>query len=353
MNEVIDTTKKTLNLYPIDYPFETLFARITAREPKTILDPDFQRKYKWDKDGWGRASQFIESCLMRIPLPSCYFAEDENYRQIVIDGVQRLTTITKFFNDEFALEGLTAFKELEGKKFSELGDFKAELESTTIRCIVLRKENPKKLIREIFARLNQGAVQLSDQEIRHAIYPGSLDSLLSELAETPEIAKFGIAENSDRTKDSREAEEQVLRFFAFAEDLRLEKYNDVLKIYLDNYMENHVDALPDEIERLRKKFISALSNCKDVFGQNLFVSAAHSTRKRQQGMAYYDLLMTTVGLLDRQIVQEKKDSIRAAYKELCEDNSFKRALSAGLQQKSSILRRRKLWGDLLNVAVSA
>jgi len=105
---------KTLNLYPIDYPFETLVSRI--KSDKLILDPEFQRKYKWDKDGWGRASKFIESCLMRIPLPACYFAETEDNKQLVIDGVQRLSTVVKFFDDEFALEDLTTFKELEGHK---------------------------------------------------------------------------------------------------------------------------------------------------------------------------------------------------------------------------------------------
>jgi hypothetical protein len=64
--------QRTLDLYPIDYPFETLVSRITAMDPKLILNPEFQRKYKWDKEGWGRASKFIESCLMRIPLPPCY-----------------------------------------------------------------------------------------------------------------------------------------------------------------------------------------------------------------------------------------------------------------------------------------
>ncbi|MEE9339027.1 MAG: DUF262 domain-containing protein [Methylococcaceae bacterium] len=198
----VSSQNKTVDLYPIDYPFETLISRITADNPKTILNPDFQRKYKWDKDGWERASKFIESCLMRIPLPSCYFAEDEDKRHLVIDGVQRLTTITRFFNDEFALEGLTTFKELEGKRFSEIGEYQAELESTTIRCIVLRKENPKKLIREIFARLNQGAVELSDQEIRHAIYPGKLDDLIVELSRNSIISNFGIAPSSDRKRDS-------------------------------------------------------------------------------------------------------------------------------------------------------
>ena len=186
-----DQDYKTLNLYPIDYPFETLNSRITANPPKLILDPEFQRKYKWDKGGWERSSKFIESCLMRIPLPSCYFADDEDGRHLVIDGVQRLTTIVRFLNDEFALEGLNAFKELEGKKFSEIGAYQSELESTTIRCIVLRKENPKRLIREIFSRLNQGAVKLSDQEIRHAMYAGDFDNLLSELAILEPIRKFG------------------------------------------------------------------------------------------------------------------------------------------------------------------
>ena len=50
--------EKTLDLYPIDYPFETLVKRIEDR--KLLLDPDFQRDYKWDKDGWERSSKFIE-----------------------------------------------------------------------------------------------------------------------------------------------------------------------------------------------------------------------------------------------------------------------------------------------------
>src|ERR1700761_7992475 len=102
------TQSATLSLHTVDYPFETLSQRAKANPPKLILDPDFQRKYKWDKDGWGRASKFIESCLMRIPLPSCYFAENEEKAHLVIDGVQRITTIIRFMDDEFALEGLTA-----------------------------------------------------------------------------------------------------------------------------------------------------------------------------------------------------------------------------------------------------
>lgn len=347
MNE--EVIQKTLDLYPIDYPFETLLTRINADVPKTILNPDFQRKYKWDKDGWRRSSKFIESCLMRIPLPSCYFAEDDSRKHLVIDGVQRLTTITKFFNDEFALEGLTTFKELEGKKFSELGEYQAELESTTIRCIVLRKENSKKLIREIFSRLNQGAVKLTDQEIRHAIYPGKLDELIMDLSKTPEIESFGITESSTRTKDGRENEEQILRFFAFAEDINLEHYGDVLGQFLDNYMEKYSEIDDDQLIELKEKFEQAIHNCQIVFGDAIF---SDPTKERaKQGLVYYDLLMPTVGLLDTDVVTDKKDEIKASYAQLFSEPAFGRTLSGGLQKKTSILRRRTLWAPLLESAI--
>lgn len=346
----LDAEEKILNLFPIDYPFETLVSRINSKPAKLKLDPDFQRKYKWDKEGWGRASKFIESCLMRIPLPSCYFAEDDDGYHFVIDGVQRLTTISKFLNDEFPLEGMTTFKELENKKFSELGSYRAELETTTIRCIILRKENPKNLVREIFSRLNQGAVKLTDQEIRHAIYPGSFDKLIIDLGAHERIARFGLAEDSDAERDGREAEEQVLRFFAFKDDLGLETYNTNLKDFLDAYMEDHANLTDDEVVDYRDHFTFALDNCIAVFGDSVFTNPV--AEKKRKGLIHYDLLMPTVGLLDAQIVKENAVRIAQAYKELCESVEFQSTRSGGLQNKSSIIKRRKAWAALLEKAIN-
>jgi hypothetical protein len=340
--------EKMLNLYPIDYPFETLVNRISAQPPKLKLDPEFQRKYKWDKDGWERSSRFIESCLMRIPLPSCYFAEDEEGKHLVIDGLQRLTTIDRFFRNEFALEGLTTFKELEGKKFSELGPFQTELETTTIRCIVLRKDNPKSLIREIFSRLNQGAVALTDQEIRHAMYPGPLDSLLTELAQTPDIARFGLAETTE-AKNGLEPEEQVLRYFAFSDDKDLAGFESNLKSFLDSYMESRSSINNNEAEELKNRFTKALSLCNEVFGDDVFVNPAAD--RRRKGLVHYDLTMTTVGELERDVAIAKKDEIKRAYINLCDSENFQRTLSGGLHNKGAIVRRRSEWNRLLESVV--
>lgn len=331
-----------LNLYPIDYPFETLIARESSIPKKLVLNPEFQRKYKWDKDGNERASKFIESCLMRIPLPACYFAEDSNGYHLVIDGVQRITTIKNFFNDEFALEGLTVFKSLEGKKFSELGDYRAELESTTIRCIILRKENPKELVQEIFARLNQGAVTLSDQEIRHAIYPGDFDNLLVELAAEPIISEFGKGAKGQKINDSREAEEMVLRFFAL--DTDLSDYGDVLSKQLDKFMIENQNADHELIELMRNEFKETLLKATSIFEALPFVDV---TKTPRQSIVFYDLLMWNLRKIPTKSVTDKKEQIKKAFKSLCEDPEFQKTLSGGLQKKASILKRRKLWIEKL------
>lgn len=342
------TQSATLSLHTIDYPFETLAQRAKADPPKLILDPDFQRKYKWDKDGWGRASKFIESCLMRIPLPSCYFAEDDKRAHLVIDGVQRITTIIRFMDNVFALEGMTAFPELEGKRFSELGSLAADFESTTIRCVVLRNENPRELIAEIFSRLNKGAVELSDQEIRHALFAGRFDDLLGELSENPTIKKFKVGKAGQATMDSRESEELALRYFAFKETGG--EYSDNLTKFLDRFMEKSMAFDDKRIDELRSDFQNSLAACEMIFKEDEIFSDISRGRKRQ-GVVYYDLLMGSLGNIDKATLQAKRDEIRKVFAELCSSPEFRRLTAGGLQRKTSIARRNKLWDQKLQAAL--
>jgi hypothetical protein len=335
-------SKKVLNLYPIDYPFETLVSR--AQNGKLILNPEFQRKYKWDEKGYERASRFVESCLMRIPLPACYFAENEQKNHLVIDGVQRITTIINFLNDDFALEGLTIFKELNGKKFSQLGEYQNDLESYTIRCIILRNDNEPQLIQDIFARLNQGAVTLSHQEIRHAIFPGTFDELLTKLARIDVIKNFSQGVNSRIIKNSLESEELVLRFFALRGDLA--DYEDNFTKYLDRYMEAHQNISEKESGELERIFERALENCQIIFGDRVFVGGANA--KQRQSFVYYDLLMWSMQNYDKKFVEKNKKKIHDAYVEFCHEPTFKRSLTGMLLVKGSILKRRRMWKEKLN-----
>lgn len=333
---------KTLNLFPIDYPFETLVSRIQNKKLK--LDPDFQRKYKWDKDGNVRGSKFIESCLMRIPLPACYFAEENDTTCVVIDGVQRLTTILRFFNDEFALEGLTVYKELNGLKFSQIGRNRAILESTTIRCIVLRSDNSKELVAEIFARLNQGAVTLSPQEIRHAIYPGRFDELLSRMAKQPMVRDFKKGPHSrPDIYNSREGEELVLRFFALNSDLA--DYEENMTTYLDGYMRSHQDISEEEVKRMEDQFLSALDKCVKVFGESAFKNPTKENSRRSASL--WDVQMIAMVRYGVEQVVGHRAEIVSAFRALCEDDDFARTLSGRLVYRASILKRRQMWQSRL------
>lgn len=337
---------KTLNLIPIDYPFETLVSRVVSGKLK--LDPDFQRKYKWDKDGHKRGSRFIESCLMRIPLPACYFAEDDDASHMVIDGVQRITTIQKFFQDEFALEGLSVYTELEGKRFSELGKYKSILESTTIRCVVLRNDNSKEIVAEIFSRLNQGSVILSPQEIRHAIYPGRFDTLLTELAQEPIVRDFKRGPHSKiDAYNSRESEELVLRFFALQGDLP--GYNENMASYLDAYMREHKDDSELDINTFRMSFRQSLKLCQQAFGALAFKNLAKESSRRSASL--WDVQMIGMVNISEDQVSGKESQIVNAFRELCNEDEFGRTLSGRLVYKSSILRRRQMWKGRLDQVV--
>ena len=68
------------------------------------LDNAVQRGFVWDKD-IVRMSQFIYSLIVERPIPPLYMSKTEGTYS-VIEGKQRITTMKRFLNDEFSLEGL-------------------------------------------------------------------------------------------------------------------------------------------------------------------------------------------------------------------------------------------------------
>lgn len=71
---------------------ELLLSRI--RDNMIDLAPDFQRAAGiWTID---YQSKLIESLLLRIPLPTFYAAENRDGVWVIVDGIQRLTTIARF-----------------------------------------------------------------------------------------------------------------------------------------------------------------------------------------------------------------------------------------------------------------
>src|SRR2546423_15168285 len=75
---------------------ETIFLRPLSERPS------FQRRYVWTNL---LSSRLIESILLNVPIPPCYLSQNEDYELDVIDGQQRLFSIYRFLDNQFALSG--------------------------------------------------------------------------------------------------------------------------------------------------------------------------------------------------------------------------------------------------------
>ncbi len=207
------------------------------------------------------------------------------------------------------------------------------------------------MVTEIFARLNQGAVELSDQEIRHALFSSKFDDLLVSLSEREVVKDFGSRKDgTSPPKDSRELEELLLRFFAFHE--AGDSYEGNLSKFLDSFMSKAMSFDDAKLTELKQNFDVALNACREIFDDDEIFTDI-SKERRRQGVVYYDLLMNSLGDIQLGVLRAKRAEIRQAFVDLCSSEEFRRSTAGGLQRKSSINRRNTEWSKRLEEVVSA
>ena len=66
-----------------------------------ILIPDFQREFVWKIE---QSSLLIESFLVGLPVPPVFFYIDDENKNLVIDGQQRILSCVYFFDGYFGEE---------------------------------------------------------------------------------------------------------------------------------------------------------------------------------------------------------------------------------------------------------
>ena len=96
----------------IDLPISTLPEMI---KEQIDLNPDFQRRDRWDVE---KQSRFIESIIMNVPIPPVFLGEDQYGKYVVLDGRQRLTAIKDFLSNIFKLTGLKVWEDLNGQNYA-------------------------------------------------------------------------------------------------------------------------------------------------------------------------------------------------------------------------------------------
>ncbi|MEF1306203.1 DUF262 domain-containing protein, partial [Vibrio owensii] len=199
------------------------------------LQPDFQRKDRiWSAE---KRSKLIESILMGLPLPAFYFAEKKDGDWIVVDGLQRITTVFDFMKDGFCLDKLESLDDsYNGKLFSELSRLdKRKIREYQITAHVIDSESDKEnLIVELFHRINTYGVKLSDQEIRSAMYQGSSVTFLRYLSSSFDFIESTNAKVSPQRQKDMELCLSALSYIVLGyKDFNYKTYNDFLSSVME------------------------------------------------------------------------------------------------------------------------
>lgn len=281
------------------YPLNTIAAMVESDDYE--LNPEFQRRHRWDVP---KKSRLIESFIMNVPIPPIFLYEDRFSHYEVMDGLQRLTAIHDFYRDRFALDGLSEWRELNGRTYSQLPDqIKRGIDRRYLSSIILLQETAKseeealRLKQLVFERINSGGVKLEPQEARNAIYNGPLNKLCIELARNRFLCRMwdipeptpGELSFGDISRDLLENEsyrrmddvELVLRFFAYRQ--RLTHQKGALKDYLDRFLK-HGNLLPRVVlDRYRELFEMTVQLVFNTLGSTAF----HLWRHRSTGWSWY------------------------------------------------------------------
>lgn len=252
---VVEDARREVRYVITDFSVELVVSKFKehAEAEGDIYVPDYQRALAWNED---KQSYFIESLILRVPIPPVFFYEVEGRLEIV-DGSQRIRTLVSFVRDGFALDGLEKLDILNGFEFSKLPlAVQRRLNNTPIRSYVLDQGTDESTRVDLFRRLNTSGKMLQDAEIRKGAFRGPFLDLVIECASSPIFLQV-TPHIGGRADSQSERQELVTRFFVYA--ARYMDFRHDVRKFLDATMVEFNKALsPNELNLMRGEFNGAM-----------------------------------------------------------------------------------------------
>jgi len=253
------TIEYDIATYPSDF---TLQGISTMWQEKDITIPEFQREFVWSIK---QSSLLIESFLLGLPVPPVFFYIDDENKNLVIDGQQRILSAIFYFDGYFGSENLQGRKQVfrlkglsedspfHNKAFSELPDpDQRKLRNAVLRAINIRQVSPtgqNTSIYHIFERLNTGGTALKPQEIRNCVFRGKFIKILRKLNGLSDWR--GILGKNGYDKHQRDIE-LILRIFALSNNVN--SYEKPMKEFLNLAMKENRNGQSDRVQIFERNF---------------------------------------------------------------------------------------------------
>lgn len=348
MEKSTEKMQRKLFIKPYDRMVKDLVKEI--QDKTIILDPDYQRNYVWNN---AKASLLVESILLNIPIPVIYASENEEGKWVVVDGLQRLYSLQRFFENKFKLTGLETLKELNGLKYNMLSEIvRNRLDRGELRIIVLQNDSDPDIQFDIFMRLNTGAVKLNEQELRNCLYRGKLNNLIKNIIKENETLKKLISVKTDRMLTN----ELILRYLAVSEHFDKEKnaiqnYDGRIKNLINSYMYQHKNDDDDALNIIRYKVETQIEKVYEVLGVLAFKKNEKTTKPNA---ALFECIMLSFEDFSLAELKSKKESIKQLVSSLLNDANFEKSIDKATGNTEVINLRlstfRTRLGDLMGNA---
>ncbi|MBC6400164.1 MAG: DUF262 domain-containing protein [Ekhidna sp.] len=328
-------------------PISLMMQRIEYGEIN--LETAFQRKEGLWSDG--QQSRLIESILIRFPLPVFYFDGSDTSFWLVIDGLQRLTSLKRFILDKtLTLTDLEFLRHLHGKSWDNLDrHMQRQINESILQCYILQRGDEDVKF-NLFKRINTGGLSLTSQEIRHAMHQ-DVASFLKELAESNEFTKATRSKVSPDRMLDRDFVNRFLAFYLFNHETDY-TYEDDLDTFMNQTLDKVSTLSESEKNDIKQRFKAAMTTARTIFGDAAFCKQQNHKRINK---ALFEVIAVSFARLNesqRSILVRKKALLKQLFYEAIPDD-FGNSLTSNTGGKSNIARRHRTFGSIVNQVLNS
>ena len=328
-----------------EYPIDSVFIRTEIRTIKEtlariksgryVMDPELQRNFLWSPK---TQSKLIESCIMRIPLPVFYVAENQNGLITIVDGLQRLSTLKNFFERKLKLTGLGKKHPLNKMTIKDLPPRQlAIIEDTHLLMYVIDSRAPEIVKLDIFERVNSGT-PLSRQQMRNALYNGPATDWLKK-AVSGKI--FQKATNSSLDKNSMRDREAINRFVSFS----LLNWKNYKNGKMDSFLAEGLIELNETSktgrDKLLEKFFNSMNFNYILFQEEAFRRSIvlRKSERTPINISLFDVLSVTLSKICKNKFDEFKSEIKDIIKKTIRNDEFLLSITHSTNREKAVRHR--------------
>lgn len=304
--------------YPSDF---TLSGIAKMWEDNDISIPDYQRNFVWSMR---QSSLLIDSFLNGLPVPPVFFYVDNENKNLVIDGQQRILSIVFFFEGYFGIEsthgkrqvfrltGLGEKSPYHNKKYDDLSESdQRKLRQAVLRAVNIRQITPLdegSSSYYIFERLNTGGTPLHPQEIRNVVFRGEFNKKLMKANEDP---NWRLILGKPYLDKHQKDVELILRVFSLVG--KSADYEKPMKRFLNSAMKKHKSGTSRKVKSFFEAFPKMTKLIAERLGGNPF---------RLRGRLNVSALDSVCCVLIEKINIIDSNTLAQRYQELKADEEF-------------------------------